>query len=106
MRASIPLRYACAGPARLRRIRTTPLRNRTFSWDAKTPCANDRPFDGRGEKIEEKSGSSLPASGQKRETSQGAESGSRKPIARSRTYRPPYPADCIDCREISAVEAM
>jgi hypothetical protein len=30
--------------------------------------------------------------------------GSREPVAEA--YRPPYPADCIDCREMSAVEAM
>ena len=30
----------------------------------------------------------------------------KKPDARRPLYLPPNPADCIDCREISAVEAM
>ena len=45
----------------------------------------------------------------KRSTHVEAISRSEKPKPESRSpprYRPPNPADCIDCREMSAVEAM
>ncbi len=38
--------------------------------------------------------------------SQKPEAGSRSQKPEAELYLPPNPADCIDCREISAVEAM